>query len=319
MIQPYVTILLLGIMCTQALGADSAKDRLKAATANGPMAGYTWEKEESAKSRLKAATSDGPMPGYTWEKSSSAKNKLNEATDAVPSYGTFSSDNSRCAYLTKPNVREDGGGLNAHAGGSVVCHLGRIMYCSAGAWIDRGNCDWSQEHQAYWIEGSPPPGTPNKEGGPEGPGGGNQAGGGGAAQGSQSILLGENPREQQLEKERQQLLNEVQQLRQMQQGGREGQRQGAPPQQGIPPQGQGSSQTGTPNRTTITGVTGSFTCAQAKEALDVFGREIHEIEVYSRGTTTVPGAIHQIYQERYNQIVTRRSQIEQWVNENNCN
>lgn len=317
MIQPYVTILLLAIMCTPALGVESAKDRLNSATASGPMPGYTWEKEESAKGRLKAATSDGPMPGYTWEKSSSAKNKLNEATDAVPSYGNFSSDNSRCAYLTKPNVREDGGGLNAHAGGSVVCHLGRIMYCSAGAWIDRGNCDWSQEHQAYWIEGSPPPGTPSKESRPEEPDGGNQAAGSGAAQGSPSILLGENPREQQLEEERQQLLNEVQQLRQMQQGGGEGQQQGAPPQ-GGPPQGQGprSPETGTANRMPLTGGVNATTCADLKTALSEIDRSMRE-EVEGRpinnGIKVLPS------QEILNGLMSKRSRIEQKMGENKCN
>ena len=314
----WVTILFIGIMCTPAFGAETAKDRLKSAT-NGPMEGYTWEKDESAKGRLKSATSDGPMEGYTWEKPSSAKSKLNEASDAVPSYGTFSSDNSRCAYLTKPNVREDGGGLNAHAGGSVVCHLGRIMHCEAGVWNDRGNCDWPQERQAYWIEGSPPPGTPSKESDPEGSGGGSKAGGSNEPQGGQNILLGENPREQELEKERQRLMNEVQQLRQLQQSGRPGQQQGVPPQ-GAPPQSQGpgSPQAGTTNRTTITGVTGSFTCADAKSALPEIDRMMREIEDYSRRTTTVPGAIHHIYQEQYNQMANRRPQIERWMRENNC-
>ena len=319
MIRLWVTILLLGGLCTPVFGASTAKERLKSATSDGPMPGYTWEKDESAKSRLKATTSDGPMEGYTWEKSGSAKKKLNEATDAAPSYGTFESDKSACSCLTKPSVREDGGGLCGHAGGSVVCHLGRIMYCSAGVWNDRGNCDWPQERHAYWIEGSPPPGTPPKEGGPGEPGGGNKDGGSGASQGGQGILLGENPREQQLEKERQQLIDEVRQLRQMQQDSREGQRQGAPPQQGVPPQGTGSPQTGTANRMPLTGGDNAPTCAQAKEALAVIDQNMRGIETYSRGTTTVPGAIHPIYKDLYNASLKDRARAEQFMREHNCN
>jgi len=311
MIPLWVTILLCGIMCTPGFGAAGAKDRLKSATSDGPMEGYRWEKDESAKGRLKSAT-DGPMEGYTWEKPSSAKNKLNQATDAAPSYGTFESDKSACSCLTKPSVREDGGGLCGHAGGSTVCHLGRIMYCFAGAWNDRGNCDWPQERQAYWIEGSPPPGTPPKESDPEGSGGGNQAGGSGTQQGGPGILLGKNPREQELEQERQQLQNEVQQLRQLQQSGRQGQDQGAPPQ------GPGGPQTGTTNRMPLTGGGNSPTCAQAKEALKEIDRQMREIETYSKATTTVPGAIHHIYKPLYDEMVIRRPQIEQWVRDNNC-
>ncbi len=350
MIQLRVTILLIGILCTPVFGADSAKDRLNSATSDGPMPGYTWEKDESAKGRLKSVTdgpmpgytwekddsakgrlksaTDGPMPGYTWEKPSPAKNKLKEATEAAPSYDTYRTyieDTSlNCSFLTKPLLREDGGGTNAHQGGSNLCHLGRHMWCVNGYWRDKGPCDWPEKNQAYWVEGSPPPGTPPREE-PEGPGGGSkagnssepqggQSGGGGAAQGGQSVLLGENPREQQLEKERQQLMNEVQQLRQLQQGGREGQGSGATPQQG-----QGNPEAGATNRMPLAGGVSVGTCAQVKEALSEIDRMKREIEAYSRATTTVPGAIHHTYAELYQQLVSNRPLIEQKLRENNCN
>ncbi len=342
MMRLFAAILLVCVMCTPAYGAATAKERLEAAAA-GPAS--TQGTADSAKNRLNATTSDTatdrpnpnkPIPAKAKlnaatdrpnpNKPIPAKAKLNAVADAAPSYGTFSSDNLRCSYLTKPNMREDGAGTNAHMGGSVLCHLGRIMYCYGGVWNDRGNCDWPKENQAYWIEGSPPPGTPPKEG-PEEPGGAGKAGGGSvtqasggsAAQGGQGVLLGQNPREQELEKERQKLMDEVQQLRQLQQGGREGQGQGVPPQQGAPPRGPGSPQTGAPNRMPLTGGANSQICIDARNALSEIDRMKREIETYSRATTTVPGAIHHTYADLYRQLVSNRPVIEQKMRENNCN
>ncbi|MFY9328423.1 MAG: hypothetical protein WAO76_10455 [Georgfuchsia sp.] len=332
----FATLLLLGsILCAPAFGAAtvgatdgytggkavSAKNRLKSAIDN-PSKGSAKGGDSSAKGRLKAATSDGPMEGYTWEKSSSAKRKMNEAAEAPPGPITYQSDKLNCGFLTKPLLRADGGGLNAHAGGSVTCHMGRIMHCLNGVWNDRGPCDWPENKQAYWVEGSPPPGTPPEESKkPEEPDGSNQAGGSGAQQGGHSILLGNNPREQQLEQERQQLLDEVQRLQQLQGGSpSQGQRNpGTGSGNRMPPQGQGSAEIGTGNRMPLTGGGNAPLCAQAKEAIAVTDGNMRQIEAYSRATTTVPGAIHPTYQAAYNAAMKDHARAEQYIRENNCN
>ena len=74
----------------------------------------------------------------------------------------FHKASGACPYLTKPLVRPDGGGLNRHAAGSMVCHQGRARLCEDGQWRDRGDCGVyaNKLPQAYEVEGSRPDGGP---------------------------------------------------------------------------------------------------------------------------------------------------------------
>lgn len=47
-----------------------------------------------------------------------------------------------CSYLTKSAVEAEGGRLNSHEVGNIVCYQGRVKECdSYGEWIDKGLCE----------------------------------------------------------------------------------------------------------------------------------------------------------------------------------
>jgi hypothetical protein len=160
------------------------------------------------KAKLREATGNG-----TASNAQQLKQAVKRAeSDTAPS-PRFDSDYSACGYLTKPHVRPDGGGLNAHKGGQVLCHQTRLMHCLAGYWRDLGPCtSYGNFPQAWQFEGSDPPGmmqpggspdaggsgsvrNPDDPREPEGPEGGGTGGG----------LIGTSPQSQQLESEMKQL------------------------------------------------------------------------------------------------------------------
>lgn len=88
--------------------------------------------QSDVKSKLKAQTSSGGAAP-----ASDAKSRLKTAT---ADDGFSRNESHACPFLTKPSVRADGGGLNRHAGGSMLCFQKRAMLCVEGRWVDRGNC-----------------------------------------------------------------------------------------------------------------------------------------------------------------------------------
>lgn len=202
-----VFVAMIGAALPSMLQAQSSAAGTPTATPAAAPSTATTATDTKAKLRQAAGTATTPDP-------QSLKQAVKRAGSSAPAGREFDSDYSACGFLTKPAVRPDGGGLNSHKGGQVLCHQGRLMHCLAGRWRDRGSCaSYGDRYpQAWQFEGSDPPGlmptggspdagnsgnpqNPDDSSSPGGPDGGGMGGG----------LTGSSPQSQQLESEWQEL------------------------------------------------------------------------------------------------------------------
>jgi hypothetical protein len=197
-----VVLAILGVVLSPTSRAQSVSSEGTRVAPNAPSSVGTAAAD--TKARLREAAGAG-----TPSDPQRLKQEVKRAASDAPAGGRFESDYSACGFLTKPHVRPDGGGLNSHKGGQVLCHQGRLVHCLAGVWHDRGTCSaYGDVYPLAWqFEGSDPPGMLPPDGspdagrsaspqnpdglrGPEGPDGSGTGG-----------LMGTSPQSQQLEAE----------------------------------------------------------------------------------------------------------------------
>jgi hypothetical protein len=197
-----VALAILGVVLSPTSRAQSVTSESTRVAPNAPPSAGNTAADTKARLREAAAAATPSDP-------QKLKQDVKRAATDAPAAGRFDSDNSACGFLTKPHVRPDGGGLNSHKGGQVLCHQGRLMHCLAGVWHDRGACSaYGDVYPLAWqFEGSDPPGmlppdgspdaghsaSPQNPDGLQGPGGPDGGGNGG--------LMGTSPQSQQLEAE----------------------------------------------------------------------------------------------------------------------
>jgi hypothetical protein len=239
------------------------------------------------KARLREAA--GTPISATRGKGQQLKQAVKEAESDKAAGWSYESDYSACGFLTKPAVRPDGGGLNYHKGGQVLCFQGRIMHCLQGRWRDRGACSAGDSYppQAWQIEGSPAPGQqPPPDGSPDGQGGTRPHGPDGEAPGGAG-LLGEAPLSQQLEAEMRQILERDAELRRQQ--GDAGAAPGGAAPAGARPGADAAK------------------CAELRGAVAQADEALKQLRAYSR-TQRDDGQISSAVRPQYNQIQSARQQ-----------
>jgi hypothetical protein len=242
------------------------------------------------KARLREAGNSASAGAST--KGQKLKQGVREAESEKPATWSYESDYSSCGFLTKPHVRADGGGLDAHKGGQVLCFQGRVMHCLQGRWRDRGRCSAGDSYppQAWQMEGTAPGGqqltpggSPNDPGGqpsqpPQEPEAGGQGGTG---------LLGQSPMAQQLEEEMQQLRERDAEL-QRQRGDAN-----RPLSTGTVPMGRSGPD--------------AAKCEELRGVVSQADAALKQLRDYSR-TQRDDGQISSIVRPQYNQIQSARQQ-----------
>ena len=217
------------------------------------------------------------------------KQGLKEAESDKPAVWSYESDFSSCGFLTKPHVRADGGGLDAHKGGQVLCWQGRIKHCLQGHWRDRGSCSPGDSYppQAWQIEGTRPDGQQTSPAGPsddptgllpQGPEGDGSGGGG---------LIGQSPLAQQLDDEMQRIRERDSNLQR---------------QQGDVDRAAAIG-TGASGRSTANGAK----CSDLRASISQADQAIQQLRAYSRSQRS-DGQISSVVRLQYNQIQSARQQ-----------
>lgn len=228
--------------------------------------------------------------GVAGSKAQHLKQAVKDAESSKPAGWLYEADNSACGFLTKPHVRPDGGGLNAHKGGQVLCFQGRVMHCLQGRWRDRGACSATDSYppQAWQMEGSPPQaGISPPDGTPGGPVGQAPQSPEGEVPGG-TALLGESPLSSEIEEEMQRLREREAELQRQRGEADRSTQGGSAPQPALPRRD-------------------AAKCAELRSTVTQADEALKQLRAYSR-TQHDDGQISTAVRPQFNQIQSARQQ-----------